>query len=184
MTTCTEHKKRTDENFGETQGHFTFWNGDKYNGEFVVLKDKQKLVMEGKGIYTTAENEIYEGIWENDELKEAERIVYKDKCEFSGELNNMAVEGVGRYKFKEKVLLECEFENNVPRGHLHLTDPGAHVWKGEPEMDTDINFCLLAPLHQFWQSVLSLPHKNNHFNDFNESAEECEENFIDVLSFH
>lgn len=140
---------------------FNFWNGDKYTGQFAVLKEKQKIVMEGKGVYETSDGERYEGKWENDCLKEAEPIAYPDKSEFWGGLEEMVMRGPGKYKFKQKVEIEGIFINNNFFGNVYLKDPNGNKWKGEATAKE--HFITFQPLHAFWQSLFLLPNKYQIF---------------------
>lgn len=150
---------------------FTFWNGDEYRGQYSTLKEKQRIVRDGKGVYKTADNQIYEGLWENDDLKEAKNIIYSDRSEFSGTLEDMIIQGPGKIRYKENVEIEGDFLNNSLNGKVYLRDPTNHLWKAEVTVNDIFGF--FSPLHPFWQSVLNLQSENKLFYD--EGGEEAEE---------
>ncbi|EEB15601.1 conserved hypothetical protein [Pediculus humanus corporis] len=151
-----------DENilFVESDNVFTHNNGDEYSGQFSAFKDKQRIVMEGYGTYKTNDNQLYEGIWENDNLKEARKIIFSDLSEFSGFLEEMIIQGPGQYKF-DNVEISGNFVHNNLLGNIFLKDPNNHIWLGNVK-PYDL-FILFNPLHSFWQSVLNLPQKQSTF---------------------
>ena len=120
-----------DENilFVESDNVFTHNNGDEYSGQFSAFKDKQRIVMEGYGTYKTNDNQLYEGIWENDNLKEARKIIFSDLSEFSGFLEEMIIQGPGQYKF-DNVEISGNFVHNNLLGNIFLKDPNNHIWLG------------------------------------------------------
>lgn len=89
----------------------------------------------GPGVYTTAEGDIYTGMWENDRLgaNEDVTITFTDTSRYEGYFKDWCYSGAGRYLYPDSSVLQCEFVENSPVGGMTLTDPNGHTWLGRAE---------------------------------------------------
>lgn len=148
-------------------GSFTFYNGDKYEGEFIAQRQPLMIMKEGKGTYFTNDGSTYAGSWFKDILNEADEITFPDQSKFSGFLDNMVMEGVGSYVFREGVEIHGYLTGNRFGGEVELIDPTGHTWKGTTEVnDDEITF---HPVQSFWESICKM---QNLIVPFQETGEE------------
>ncbi|XP_061718647.1 radial spoke head 1 homolog isoform X2 [Cydia pomonella] len=102
------------------EGAFVYETGDTYEGSFEARKKDRFLKMNGLGVYTTAEGDVYTGAWEGDRLfGDDVTITYTDGSKYEG-------------PFKD-------WSYNDPNGHVWLgradvgfgrLDPWNHFYQG------------------------------------------------------
>ena len=119
-------------------GTFTWYEGSIYRGEW--SEDK----IEGEGIYIDAENARYEGIFKNNKIydgtyteindlasyyvnyKEGKittsRIEFKDGSVYEGEMNDVSLNGTGKFTFSNGDSYEGTFKNGKRNGQ------GRYIW--------------------------------------------------------
>lgn len=102
----------------------------------------------GPGVYTTAEGDIYTGMWENDRLgaNEEVTITFTDTARFEGLFKDWCFSGPGKYTYPDNSILQCDFVENSPVGNLVLTDPNGHTWLGRAEQ----GFGWFEPVNHFY----------------------------------
>lgn len=126
---------------------FRFKNGDVYVGQYQVTAEGG-VVRHGKGRYFTADKCTFHGTWENDVLKEAERITYPDGSWYQGRLEDGGYVDGGKYSVPHLGELECTFSQKRPSGLVTLTDIDGGIWQGR----TDENSVRLLPRNHFFDS--------------------------------
>ncbi|KAM3965765.1 uncharacterized protein ACR2FA_000091 [Aphomia sociella] len=119
----------------QDQGFFKHETGDTYEGFFEAKKKDRSVKMHGPGIYTTAEGDVYTGVWDADRLGANEEtfIAFADGSKYEGVLKDWCYNGYGRYLYPDSSVLTCTFVENSPFGNLSLTDPNGHKWLGRAE---------------------------------------------------
>ncbi|CAH2043842.1 unnamed protein product, partial [Iphiclides podalirius] len=132
----------------QDEGFFCHDTGDTYNGFFEVKKKDKSVKMHGHGIYTTAEGDSYEGVWENDKLGVADDVLitYSDGSRYEGPLKDWCYNGRGRYVYPDGSVLHGEFVDNCPVGNLTLVDPNGHTWLGKAEQ----GYCWYQPVNHYY----------------------------------
>ncbi|XP_045775216.1 MORN repeat-containing protein 4-like [Maniola jurtina] len=133
------------------QGFFQHDTGDTYDGFFEAKKKDRSVKMHGPGTYTTAEGDIYSGIWENDRLGSNEEvtIIFTDGSRYEGLFKDWCYNGKGRYIYPDGSVLTGDFVDNIPVGRLTLTDPNGHQWLGK----ADQGFAWLDPVNHFYEML-------------------------------
>ncbi|XP_047992760.1 radial spoke head 1 homolog [Leguminivora glycinivorella] len=131
------------------EARFVHETGDIYDGSFEVRKKDKFLKMQGAGVYTTAEGDVYTGNWEGDRLFGDEvTIAYTDGSKYEGPIKDWSYTGRGKYTYPDGTVLNADFIENFPVRELMLTDPNGHVWLGRAE----VGFGRLDPWNHFYQA--------------------------------
>ncbi|XP_063365865.1 MORN repeat-containing protein 4-like [Cydia amplana] len=133
------------------EGTFVHETGDIYEGSFEARKKDRFLKMNGRGVYTTAEGDVYTGgAWENDRLiGDDVTITYTDGSKYEGPFKDWSYNGRGKYTYPDGTVLNTDFVENCPVKGTVLTDPNGHVWLGRP----DVGFVRLDPWNHFYQEL-------------------------------
>uniref|UniRef100_A0A2A4KBC5 MORN repeat-containing protein 5 n=1 Tax=Heliothis virescens TaxID=7102 RepID=A0A2A4KBC5_HELVI len=131
------------------QGFFQHETGDTYDGYFEAKKKDRVVKMHGPGVYTTAEGDSYTGNWEADKFGGNEEVViaFADGSKYEGTIKEWAYASNSRYTYPDGSVLQGEFIDNCPVGHLTLTDPNGHTWLGT----ADQGFAWFEPVNHFYE---------------------------------
>ncbi|XP_026756380.1 uncharacterized protein LOC113516199 [Galleria mellonella] len=159
----------------QDQGFFQHATGDTYDGFFEAKKKDRSVKMHGPGIYTTAEGDIYNGVWDGDKLgaNDGTLISFSDGSKYEGSFRDWCYNGSGKYLYPDGSLLTCSFIENSPFGCLSLTDPNGHTWLG----NADQGYAWLEPVNHFYELLettrdigrIRRRHKNKDVQDQNRS---------------
>ncbi|XP_026746488.1 phosphatidylinositol 4-phosphate 5-kinase 5-like [Trichoplusia ni] len=133
----------------QDHGFFKHTTGDLYDGYFEAKKKDRSVRMHGPGVYTTAEGDCYTGLWESDKFggNEEVSITYVDGSTYKGQFKDWYYNNHGQYTYPDGSLLDCDFIDNCPVGHLRLTDPNGHVWLGK----ADSGYGWFEPVNHFFE---------------------------------
>ncbi|XP_063536806.1 MORN repeat-containing protein 4-like [Cydia strobilella] len=132
------------------EGTFVHETGDTYGGSFEARKKDRFLKMNGPGVYTTAEGDVYTGAWEGDRLVGDDvTITYTDGSKYEGPFKEWSYNGRGKYSYPDGTVLNTDFVENCPVKEMLLTDPNGHVWLGR----ADVGFGRLDPWNHFYQGL-------------------------------
>ncbi len=132
-------------------GTFTWYEGSIYRGEW--SEDK----IEGEGIYIDAENARYEGIFKNNKIydgtyteindlasyyvnyKEGKittsRIEFRDGSVYEGEMNDVSIDGTGKFTFSNGDSYVGEFKNGKREGQGRYILSDGSFYEGTWEDD-------------------------------------------------
>ncbi|XP_061379176.1 uncharacterized protein LOC116771446 [Danaus plexippus] len=132
-------------------GTFKHDTGDVYDGYFEAKKKDRSVKMHGPGIYTTAEGDVYSGMWDADRLgaNEEVRISFVEGSTYEGQYKDWSYSGHGKYVYPDDSVLIADFNDNVPVGNLTLVDPNGHIWLGRAEQ----GFGWFDPVNHFYDML-------------------------------
>ncbi|XP_014670253.1 PREDICTED: MORN repeat-containing protein 2-like [Priapulus caudatus] len=113
-----------------TVGIFIFPNGDKYEGEYVIL-DGGVIERQGYGKHTCASTGIcYEGTWLNDMLNGEGSYTHKLGAIYEGHFKNNKFHGAGKYSWPDGMSCVGQFVENRLQGKGQFYDQEGHSWVG------------------------------------------------------
>ncbi|XP_072945038.1 uncharacterized protein [Epargyreus clarus] len=135
----------------QDQGCFQHDTGDVYEGFFEAKKKDRSVKMHGPGKYTTAEGDTYNGTWDADRLGANEDVVvtFTDGSRYEGLFKDWSYNGRGRYFYPDGSVLQGDFVENSPTGHLMLLDPNGHKWLGRAEQ----GYGWFQPVNHFYEML-------------------------------
>ncbi|XP_075980711.1 uncharacterized protein LOC142979585 [Anticarsia gemmatalis] len=138
----------------QDEGFFKFETGDTYEGSFEAKKKDRYVKMHGQGVYTTAEGDIYTGVWDADRLggNDEVTITFTDGSIYHGHFKEWCYSGHGQYLYPDGSLLRGEFSENSPVGHHRLIDPNGHIWLGKAEQ----GYGWFEPVNHFFDMLESM----------------------------
>jgi hypothetical protein len=106
---------------------FIFPNGDRYDGEYIVM-DEGQIMRHGHGKHTSADQQlIYEGTWHRDKMHGTGRLTYGNGSSYDGEFQSNYFEGLGTYTWPDGAQYTGEWQGSKPIGNAEYTGPDLGV---------------------------------------------------------
>lgn len=106
---------------------FVFPNGDRYDGEYIVI-DEGQIVRHGHGRHTSADEQlIYEGAWDHDKMHGNGRLTYGNGASYDGEFRSNFFEGLGTYTWPDGAQYTGLWQGSKAVGKAEYTGPNLGV---------------------------------------------------------
>ncbi|XP_017761483.1 PREDICTED: phosphatidylinositol 4-phosphate 5-kinase 6-like [Eufriesea mexicana] len=148
-------------------GKFMFCNGDVYDGEYKINRDRFFLVKQGKGTYITDNFDVYHGEWDEDTFANTDiHIKYNNDAQYRGRIDsNGMMNGLGTYIFPDGSSIEAIWFNNMPSINIIYKEPLGFAWIVD---DVSANSISFSAGNHFWTDMTmsdrSTTHSTKSFN--------------------
>ena len=109
---------------------FTFTDGSKYEGAWVIKEGKKLRHGHGVFIDGAAKGQTYEGEWADDAMAGRGAFRYATSAKYEGEFLNNQYQGHGTYTFPSGAVYDGPFVENQMHGEGTYTDEHGVQWKG------------------------------------------------------
>jgi len=110
---------------------FVFADGSKYDGNWMMVKGVQ--MRHGKGVYTegAAEDQTYDGEWQEDMMQGRGIFSYTTGAQYEGEFAANKYHGHGTFRFPDGAVYVGSFKDNQMHGKGTYTDAQGVEWTGK-----------------------------------------------------
>jgi len=110
-----------------TNDIYEFPDGSTYVGDFKT-NESGVICRHGRGVYTEASGEVYDGQWANDKMEGQGKMTMPNGCVYEGAFANNAYNGKGKYTWSNGTVFQSNWQDNTPEASGTFTDPTGIVW--------------------------------------------------------